>query len=482
MDEFNSIMIEWPRGGKNVFLQLDKKDPNNIAAIEESGQKITYGELVENISHIRGIIPERSIVFLMCKNVIGALSAYISMVENKIVPVTLSESIDKELFNTLLETYRPQFICTETKNIKEYKFKEVFEDKEFTYLSTNYEKYPINDKLELLMTTSGSTGSPKLVRYKKGNLEANAKNVAAAWGWTSNERPICDLLINYTMGLNVINTHLYVGATLLLITSNITEKKYWDFIKANRATNFTGVPFSYDLLWKLKFFRMDLPHLTTLSEGGGKLTDQMFIKVAKFAQENDKRFIASFGTTETSARLSMLTPDMAIEKKGSIGKAIPEGELVLFDDDGNEIEQIEAEGELGYKGPNVTMGYAYAIEDLMLDDEFNGVYKTGDIARRDKDGFYFIVGRKSRFLKMLGHRVSLDQSERLIKEKFNIDCACGGTDEQMEIYVTEMEDTDIIKRFISEKTGIYSTMFKVMQVREIPRNSTGKILYKKLVL
>ena len=83
---------------------------------------------------------------------------------------------------------------------------------------------------------------------------------------------------------------------------------------------------------------------------------------------------------------------------------------------------------------------------------------------------------------MLGHRVSLDQSERLIKEKFNIDCACGGTDEQMEIYVTEMEDTDIIKRFISEKTGIYSTMFKVMQVREIPRNSTGKILYKKLVL
>ena len=101
MDEFNSIMIEWPRGGKNVFLQLDKKDPNNIAAIEESGQKITYGELVENTSHIRGIIPERSIVFLMCKNVIGALSAYISMVENKIVPVTLSESIDKELFNTL---------------------------------------------------------------------------------------------------------------------------------------------------------------------------------------------------------------------------------------------------------------------------------------------------------------------------------------------------------------------------------------------
>lgn len=465
-----------------MFLEIDKKDPNSIAAIEESGQKITYGELVEVTSHIKGVIPERSVVFLMCKNVIGVLTSYISMIENKIVPITLSDSIDKELFKTLFETYRPQFICTEKVNINKYKYKEIFEDKGFVYLATNCEQYPINDKLELLMTTSGSTGSPKLVRYKKGNLEANAKNVAIAWKWTSSERPICDLLINYTMGLNVINTHLYVGATLLLVSSNITEAKYWDFIKANRATNFTGVPFSYDLLWKLKFFHMDLPYLTTLSEGGGKLTDHMFMSIAEYAQKNGKRFIASFGTTETSARISMLTSDMAVEKKGSIGKAIPEGELILFDDNGNEIKELEATGELGYRGPNVTMGYAFTIEDLMLDDEFNGLYKTGDIARRDADGFYFIIGRKSRFLKMLGYRVSLDQCERLIKEKFNIDCACGGTDEQMEIFVTDVQDVDEVKSYISEKTGIYSTMFNIKQVCGIPRNSTGKILYSKLRL
>ena len=330
------------------------------------------------------------------------------------------------------------------------------------------------------MTTSGSTGSPKLVRYKKGNLEANAKNVAKAWNWTCEERPVCDLLMNYTMGLNVINTHLYVGATLLFVTRNITDGAYWKFIKENEATNFTGVPFSYDLLWKLRFPRMDLPHMKTLSEGGGKLTDAMFTTVAEYCRNSGKRFIASFGTTETSARMAMLESDMALEKLGSIGKAIPEGELVLFDEAGNEIHQAEAEGELGYRGPNVTMGYAQNIADLALGDAFNGLYRTGDVARRDADGYYYIVGRMSRFLKMLGYRVSLDQCENLIREKFKIDCACGGTDAKMKVFITDAENSDSVKKFISEKTGIYSSMFEIVVVDEILRNSTGKILYKQL--
>lgn len=463
-----------------MFLNIDKVNQDNLAAIDDLGQTITYGELVKNTSHLSGIIPVRSIVFFMCKNTVGALNAYISMIENEIVPVMLNDIIDQELFENLLNIYRPQFICGQNEYIKRYNFEVIYEERGFSYFSTGFEQYPINDSLELLMTTSGSTGSPKLVRYKKGNLEANAKNVAVAWEWTEKERPICDLLMNYTMGLNVINTHLYVGATLLLVSYNITDGRYWKFIKDNRATNFTGVPFSYDILWKLRFTKMELPFLTTLSEGGGKLTDKMFMDIAEYAYKNRKRFIASFGTTETSARLAMLDSEKAIEKIGSIGKAIPEGELVLFDDGGNEIRDIIAEGELGYRGPNVTMGYALKLEDLMLGDEFNGLYKTGDIARRDEDGYYFIIGRKSRFLKMLGYRVSLDQCERLIRDKYKIDCACGGTDKQMKIFVTSLNNHDKIKKFLSEKTGIYSSMFYVVKVDEIPRNTTGKILYSKL--
>lgn len=463
-----------------MFLGIDKIESTRLAAIDDRGQQITYGELAACPAHLQGVIPPRSVVFLLCRNTVGGLAAYISMIENGIVPVTLNSAIDRELFDVLFDTYRPQYICLETEQAERYDFEIVHQELGFAYLSTKQAAYPIHEDLQLLMTTSGSTGSPKLVRYKKGNLEANAKNVAKAWNWTSEERPVCDLQMNYTMGLNVINTHLYVGATLLLVTRNITDGAYWKFIKENEATNFTGVPFSYDLLWKLRFPRMDLPHMKTLSEGGGKLTDEMFTVVAEYCRSSGKRFIASFGTTETSARMAMLESDMALEKLGSVGKAIPEGELVLFDEAGNEIQQVEAEGELGYRGPNVTMGYAQSIADLALGDVFGGLYRTGDVARRDADGYYYIVGRKSRFLKMLGYRVSLDQCENLIREKFKIDCACGGTDAKMKVFITDPENSDSVKRFISEKTGIYSSMFEIVVVDEILRNSTGKILYKQL--
>lgn len=463
-----------------MFLEIDKKNAESLAAIDDAGARISYGELVNGTSHLRGVIPARSIVFLLCRNSIGALVAYVSMVENGIVPVMLSESIDRELLHVLMETYQPQFVCVPEDCKGEFAFETQYAERGYAYLSTGNVLYPVHEALELLMTTSGSTGSPKLVRYKRGNLEANARNVALAWNWTERERPICDLQMNYTMGLNVINTHLYVGATLLMVAQNITSAGYWKFIKENAATNFTGVPFSYDILWKLRFNRMDLPQLTTLSEGGGKLSDKMFMTVAEYARSSGKRFIASFGTTETSARMAMLDPVWSIEKAGSIGKAIPEGELILFDTEGNEIQETVAEGELGYRGPNVTMGYAQKKEDLMLGDVFNGLYKTGDVARRDADGFYFIVGRMARFLKMLGYRVSLDQCERLIRDRFSVDCACAGTDAQMKIYLTNADHADEIKRYISEKTGIYSSMFTVVCVKEIPRSDTGKILYAKL--
>lgn len=463
-----------------MFLDLDKIEPNNIAAIDDVETKVTYGELCKYAHIFNNVIPSRSVVFLLCINNVGALVSYISMVENGIVPLLLNEDIDEELFNALLIKYKPQYICKQTHLVNKEKESIVAELAGYSYIKTNNPDYPINESLELLMSTSGSTGSPKLVRYKKGNLEANAKNVAKAWGWTNSERPICDLNMNYTMGLNVINTHLYVGATLLLISCNITEVKYWNFIKKYKATNFTGVPFSYDILWKLRFNKMQLPSLKTLSVGGGKLSNIMFKSIVNYVNENNKRFIASFGTTETAARISMLDSKSSAIKIGSIGKAIPEGKMYLIDSSGKEILESPAEGELVYTGPNVTMGYAYNYLDLRLKDDFNGVYETGDIARRDEDGYYYIIGRKSRFLKLLGYRVSLDQCEQLIKDEFGIDCACVGNDEKMIIFIKDNIAKETITQFLAKKTSLNSNLFSVEIKRELKRNKSGKILYNEL--
>ena len=217
-----------------------------------------------------------------------------------------------------------------------------------------------------------------------------------------------------------------------------------------------------------------------MAEGGGRLDDWLYRKVAEYADTYGKQFFATFGTTETTARLAYLNPEMALDKIGSIGKAMPGGELFLLDENGNEITTAEGEGELVYKGANVTMGYAECQSDLQKGDEHRGIYKTGDIAKRDKDGYYYIVGRIARFLKLYGLRVSLDQCERMLREAFQIDCACIGNDKYMQIFLAGEEDEHKIIRYISEKTHLPRDCFRSQRIDKIPRNDNGKILYKDL--
>lgn len=463
-----------------MFLNIDQQKKSSIAIVDDEGNNITYGVLAEKMIEVGERVEPRSIIFILCKNNVGAMVGYLGFIENDAVPLNLSSKIDDVLLHNLLDMYTPAYLWVPNEDVEKFNYGIVVTEYGYTLLKTGNEAYPIHDKLQFLMTTSGSTGSPKLVRYKKGNLEANAKNVAVAFGWSEKERPVCDLGMQYAMGLNVINTHLYVGATVLLTTYNIMSGEFWDYIKEQHATNFTGVPFSYDLFYRLHFERMDLPNLTTLSEGGGKLTDARFVQLAEYAHRTGKRFIASFGTTETSARMACLPAELALTKTGSIGRAIPEGELFLIDSDGKVLTDPVAEGEMCYKGPNVTMGYAVCKDDLLKNDEFNGVYHTGDLARRDEDGCYFVTGRLSRFLKLLSYRVSLDQSESLIQQKFGIECACSGTDQRMNVYITDESKKADVLEFIAAKTNLYKTLFKVFVVEELLRNDSGKIRYKDM--
>lgn len=464
-----------------MFLNIYNHCKTHIAVKDNEGHSLSYGELADSVRNAAVLAIPRSVIFILCKNTVGCLVGYLASVEGDSVPLLLSSRIDKELLKSLLEEYLPAYIWIPSEMASDFSCEKIYEQNGYSLLVTGNPLYPLHEQLQLLMTTSGSTGSPKLVRYKKGNLEANAKNVAKAFGWTSDERPVCDLGMQYTMGLNVINTHLYVGATVLLTTYNLMSSGFWDYIRDEKATNFTGVPFSYDIFYRLHFDRMDLPCLRTLAQGGGKLTDSRFRQLSEYAGKTGKRFVATFGTTETAARMAYLPYEFALSKIGSIGKAIPEGELFLVDDEGNIIPDQEAEGELCYRGPNVTMGYALQKDDLQKGDEFNGEYHTGDFARRDADGFYYITGRKSRFLKLLSYRVSLDQCEKLIQEEFDIECACTGTDSQMVIFITDKNLTNKIIDFIVAKTTLFKSLFKVYVVNTIPHNSSGKVDYKHLM-
>lgn len=464
-----------------MLFVIEKKPVSSVAAIDDAGGQLTYGELVCLRGELASVLPARELVFCLCENRVGALAGFVSLYDCKDVCLLLSAHIDKELLGVLDETYGPSYYWLPKSMAGESSYEIVYCYKGYALCKTGKKAPMLHPDLSMLMTTSGTTGSPKLVRHKYGNIESNAKNVAKVFGWTEGDRGIMDLPMQYTMGLNVINSHLYAGATVLLIEANLMSPKYWSFIKEQKGTNFTGVPFSYEILNRLRFGRMDLPYLTTMAEGGGKLSDTLFKTFADYAAEKGKRFFATFGTTETSARLAYLPPEQATMHIGSIGHAIPEGKLFLIDENGQEITEVDVEGELCYEGPNVTMGYGTCVEDLTKGDEFCGIYETGDLAKKDKDGYFYIVGRKKRFLKLFGLRVSLDQCEKIISENFGgIECACTGDDNQMLIFITKEDLKENVKNLISEKTGLIAKSFAVRVIDAIPRLESGKVNYRLL--
>ena len=475
------MMIMLKSYGHNVFGKSLKEYSSNSAVVADSGESVTYGELERFVDELFAKIQHRCLVFCLCENSIGSLIGYVSFLKNNIVPLLIDKDLDEGLLRELLDSYEPEYLyLPDAMAVRFMDCETVGTGHGYTLVKTNYsKKYPLSDELALLLTTSGSTGSPKLVRQSHRNIEANAKAIVQYLGIDQNERPITTLPMNYTYGLSIINSHLLMGATILLTAKSFMEKGFWQFFKEQQATSFGGVPYTYEMLKKLRLFSMKLPSLKTMTQAGGKLTPELTREFAEFAQGKRIRFFVMYGQTEATARMSYLPPEYALSKCGSMGIAIPGGEFSLIDDKGKVIDEAEVVGELVYRGPNVTMGYAECGDDLTKGDEWGGVLVTGDMARRDADGYYYITGRKKRFIKMFGSRVNLDETERLLKAIVP-DCACVGEDDHMEIYITRQGMEKEVQSFIASKTGINPVAFKVIQVDRIPKNEAGKTMYTAL--
>ena len=464
-----------------MFLSIERMDAERLAALQDDGFSLTYGELTGFCEELAGLIDSRSLVFSLCRNTIGALVGYVAFLSAKVVPLLLSDHLDHELLAYLLDTYQPDYLWVPTEQSKQFEGTSVCERYGYVLVSLDREKKALNEHLALLLTTSGSTGSPKLVRQSYVNLEENAKSIAAYLELDETERPITMLPMNYTYGLSVINSHLLKGATILMTETSYAQRGFWDFFRTEKATSVVGVPYTYELLKKLRFFQMDLPSLRYMTQAGGKLLPELHKEFAEYAEENGKRFYVMYGQTEATARMSYLPYQKSLEKYGSMGIAIPGGKFHLIDVDGSMVEQPHVTGELVYEGPNVTLGYAECLTDLAKGDEQHGVLVTGDMAEFDEDGYYYIVGRKKRFLKIYGNRVNLDECERMIQGEFEtLECACVGSDDHMQIYITDGLYENDVRRFISERTNLNPRAFEVKYIKEIPKNDAGKKQYQML--
>jgi len=464
----------------NLFYNPYFKD--NIAIITDTGNRITYDELSQFSKRIKNHVAGKPLIFALCENTPGSLLGYVAFISKGAVPLMLDAKIDADLLNNLLNVFKPNYVWMPDNTPSILKnTKAVFSEQGYSLYLFSSVKVPLNQDLALLLTTSGSTGSPKLVRLSYKNIKANAESIAQYLNITNNEKPVTSLPMHYSYGISVINSHLIKGATILLSNYSIMQKEFWTFAKEQNTTSIAGVPYTYEMLKRLRFFRMDLPSLTTMTQAGGKLNALLAKEYIEQASASEKRFIVMYGQTEATARMSYLPFEKALEKYSSIGIAIPGGNFKLINEDGSEIEASDIDGELVYSGDNVSLGYAECQADLLKGDENHGILYTGDIARRDKDGFYYITGRKKRFIKIYGNRINLDAMEQLLRNnRSGGEFVCSGEDDKMLIFTTSQNKSDDIIRFIIDKIGINKQAFSVIEISAIPKNSSGKILYAEL--
>ena len=418
-------------GDGGLVFNLDR---DGIAVIDD-GREVSYRELASLASRsVEGLEPH-TVKIVRNKQDLSTVALFVGCVNRGVVPLMLPDTMAPELFERLRSTY---------------------------------EGKPTDSELALLLTTSGSTGSPKLVRIGRAALAADNKMSEVLFELDSSTRMTMILPICYAWGLSVVCSVLEAGGTLVMTRKTVMDPELADVMRDARATHVAGVPYMYEALDRFRFFDGDFPSLRALLVSGGALAPALRRKYAEFAKGRGIAFFEGYGQTETTGVMTTIRTDVHLDLIGSIGKSENGGRFRVED------------GELVYEGPIVAMGYAVCAEDLMKGDEWKGVRRTGDMAKIDADGYVTLTGRASRFLKIFGNRVSLEEVENLVKDGFaGAGCAATGADNDLHVFVCGVSAADV-EKFLVAKLHFNATVVKVHVLDSIPLNANGKTDYPKL--
>lgn len=448
-------------------------DSPAIKVLQDDGAiaALSYSELERRCNDFSQQLPQtRSLCFVLVDNTSASLIAYLSCLRNKHVAVLLDANISEEQLNGLQQAYRPDCLiqggsitlCEELKGKQQHR--------------------SFDEQLAVMLSTSGSTGSPKQVALSSKNLQANAQSICQYLPIHNTDTTITTLPFNYSYGLSIINSHLLTGACIFMTNVSIVDRQFWDILDKAEITSFGGVPYSYEMLLRLGLTKHELPFLRYFTQAGGKLQAKRVNVLSDYAKSHHKKFYVMYGQTEATARMAYVEPDVLTNKPETIGKAIPGGKLTLVNEQGDEISEPNQQGELVYCGDNVMLGYVESEADLNQITPLQNLH-TGDLAYFDEDGDFFITGRLKRFIKVFGLRISLDEVEQMLR-KAGIDCYVVGEDNQIQLAVTrtalndkKLDEKALIKQ-VSAQLHIHHSTVKVKAVEELPVTANGKADYQ----
>ena len=463
-----------------MFLS-EVNNANNVALIESNGNVVTYSHLYKCILEFSSFFTGRHLIFIIGETELAVIVSYLSSVESNIVPLLLSPKINNKLLTNLVNIYKPKYIFKkESKPHKGFQVVSTYKGYSF-FISIKCEEIKLHNDLALLLTTSGSTGSPKLVRLTKKNLISNAKSICSFLKITPNDRAISSLPFNYSYGLSVINSHLSCGASIVLSNASMMERDFWNLINRHLVTSIAGVPYNYEMILRLGIEKLGLTSVKKMTQAGGRLDPKKIDMINQSLSLKKIKFYIMYGQTEATARIAYLPPEDINRKLGSIGKSIPGGKLWIEDTNGNIIDKNNVIGELVYSGENVSMGYAKSLKDMELGYSNSGALKTGDLARLDNEGYFFIEGSTNRFVKLFGNRISLDSVEKIVLDN-GFENVVTGNAKKIDIYVIDNQNLslEMLGAKISEIIGINKIAINVNTINEFPRLNNGKIDYNLL--
>ncbi|MCH9815428.1 MAG: AMP-binding protein [Actinomycetia bacterium] len=435
-------------------------------AVIDQDRPVTYGELADRVNRrVRDLGAPGQLLALFAQNSLESLTWYLAALANR-NPILLLSDSDRGPAAEILARYEPELVARGAVL------------RRLTALGQSGGKPPreVHPDLALLLTTSGSTGSPKLVRLSHENLIANALAIATTLQIRPSDRAITTLPMAYSYGLSVINSHLASGACLVLSQYSVVDDCFWDLVTKTQVTCFAGVPHTYDLLEQIGFAEKSIPSLRYLTQAGGRMPPDQVRSLAELGQKQGWDLHVMYGQTEATARMTHLPPDLALTHADSVGYVLPGGAVSLN----------PTNSELVYSGPNVMMGYATQSSDLAL-GRTQSCLETGDVAEVDADGLVRIVGRLARFAKVCGLRVDLDRFETELQQALpgNTECAAVASNAGILLAVADdARDASAVRRACAvatkERFGLPATAVTVIQVGELPRGANGKVLRTEL--
>ncbi|QOG01276.1 AMP-binding protein [Flavobacterium sp. MDT1-60] len=414
----------------------------------------------------------RSVVFIYNDNQLPAIETLLNFYQSRYTIALLGMGLLEDFKENLEQKYTPYYIYDPTRaEIEGYTAVNASDTIVLFKRNVNL-VYPIHPKIKLLLSTSGTTGSPKFVRLSDENLVQNAKSIVEYMPIRTDDVVPLNVPINFVYGLSIFTTNCIKANQIVCTDKDAFQKEFWADFKKYGYSTLGGVPYFYEMLYSIGFFKKDHPSLRYLTHTGGMLNHKLIEAISDFSEKFGKQFFAQYGQTEACGRMAYLPPKDLLRKGTSIGLPVKNGSFEID----NETD------ELIYTGPNVFGGYANVRGDLQFFEQQEKLH-TGDKARKDDEGYYYIVGRIKRIVKLFGVRLNLDETELLLKDALGGQTfiCLGINDKHLAVMYTDKNlNKELILKVLKAKLNLHANSLKVMFIEDVPLTPNGKVNYPLL--